>query len=135
MITRSARLPSSRKALAALGPFLESFPEIEALSKQKRVDLRVVVGELVTNAILHGNRQREDLRVDISICVTSDEISIIVRDYGEGFLPEAVPDPRQPDLREQPGGRGIFLTKQLAKSVLFERVSPGMQVTVTFLRS
>ena len=133
-MTRYARIPSTRQAMAAVGPFLESFPEVMRLSHERRMNLRVAVGEIVTNAILHGNREQSDRSVDISVCATSDEITIIVRDYGEGFLPESVPDPRLPELREQPGGRGIFLTTQLADSVAFERATPGMQVTIIFLR-
>lgn len=133
-MTRYARIPSTRQAMAAVSPFLESFPEVMGLSHERRMNLRVAVGEIVTNAILHGNREQSDRSVDISVCATSDEITIIVRDYGEGFLPESVPDPRLPELREQPGGRGIFLTTQLADSVAFERATPGMQVTIIFLR-
>jgi anti-sigma regulatory factor (Ser/Thr protein kinase) len=133
-MTRQARIPSSRQALAAVGPFLESFPEVMELDHLRRMNMRLAVGEIVTNAILHGNKESAELPVDISVCATSDEITIIVRDYGEGFLPESVPDPRLPELREQPGGRGIFLTTKLADSVAFERATPGMQVTIIFLR-
>jgi serine/threonine-protein kinase RsbW len=104
------------------------------LSHERRMNLRVAVGEIVTNAILHGNKEQPDRSVDISVCATSDEITIIVRDYGEGFSPESLPDPRSPELREQLGGRGIFLTTQLANAVVFERVAPGMQVAIIFHR-
>lgn len=133
-MTRHARIPSTRQALAALGPFLESFPEVMQLEHTRRMNMRVAVGEIVTNAILHGNRESAELPVDISVCVTSDEISIIVRDYGEGFSPESLPDPRSSELREQPGGRGVFLTQQLADAVVFDHQSPGMQVTIVFHR-
>lgn len=96
--------------------------------------MRVAVMEIVTNAIVHGNKESEELPVDISVYVTSDEISIIVRDYGEGFSPESLLDPRSPERREQPGGRGVFLTTQLADSVSFDRQTPGMQVAIVFKR-
>lgn len=90
--------------------------------------------EIVANAIVHGNKESDELPVDISVYVTSDEISILVRDYGEGFSPESLPDPRSPERREQPGGRGVFLTTQLADLVTFERQTPGMQVAIVFKR-
>lgn len=133
-MTRSARIPSSRQALAAIGPFLESFPEVLLLAQERRINMRVAVMEIVTNAIVHGNKESEELSVDISVYVTSDEISIIVRDYGEGFSPESLLDPRSPERREQPGGRGVFLTTQLADSVSFDRQTPGMQVAIVFKR-
>lgn len=133
-MTRSARIPSSRQALAAIGPFLESFPEVLFLTNERRVNMRVAVMEIVANAIVHGNKESDELPVDISVYVTSDEISILVRDYGEGFSPESLPDPRSPERREQPGGRGVFLTTQLADLVTFERQTPGMQVAIVFKR-
>lgn len=133
-MARSARIPSSRQALAAIGPFLESFPEVSALAEERRLNMRVAVMEIVTNAIIHGNKESEELPVDISVYVTSDEISIIVRDYGEGFSPELLPDPRSPERRELLGGRGVFLSTQLADSVAFERQTPGMQVAIVFKR-
>ena len=133
-MTRSMRIPSTRKALQAIGAFLESFPELMMLAHERRINVQIAVTEIVTNAIIHGNRESEELPVDISICATSSEISIIVRDYGNGFQPESLPDPRSPELRELPGGRGVFLTQQLADAVMFENLEPGMQVTITFNR-
>lgn len=104
------------------------------LAHERRINVQIAVTEIVTNAIIHGNRESEELPVDISICATSSEISIIVRDYGNGFQPESLPDPRSPELRELPGGRGVFLTQQLADAVMFENLEPGMQVTITFNR-
>jgi len=128
------RIPSTRKALQAISAFLGSFPDLMMLAHERRINVQIAVTEIVTNAIIHGNRESEELPVDISICATSSEISIIVRDYGNGFQPESLPDPRSPELRELPGGRGVFLTQQLADAVMFENLEPGMQVTITFNR-
>jgi len=32
-----------------------------------------------------------------------------VEDEGDGFNPSNVPDPREPEYRERPGGRGLLL--------------------------
>jgi serine/threonine-protein kinase RsbW len=55
------------------------------------------------------------VRVEVSI--DSARVEVCVVDQGSGFDPEAVPDPTMPENLEHPGGRGLFLIRQLMDEV------------------
>jgi hypothetical protein len=42
-------------------------------------------------------------------------VTISVRDGGEGFAVEQVPDPRSPERMFRRGGRGVWILKKLGK--------------------
>lgn len=67
--------------------------------------LRLLVSEVVTNAIRHG-----DGHTPLELHVTwNDEVRIEVSDHGSGFSPT----PRV-GARDEPGGFGLFLVGELA---------------------
>ena len=86
--------------------------------------------EAVTNAIVHGNENNPDKLVHISVDSDGRSVKVKVADEGKGFNVDVVPDPTKPDLIEKPDGRGIFLMKNLADKVKFDK--NGSVVTLTF---
>ena len=76
--------------------------------------------EAVTNAIVHGNNGDHDKVVDIDVIKNKKELKITIKDQGEGFNLESVPDPTKPAYIEQPDGRGIFLMKNLSDKIEFK---------------
>src|SRR4051794_33120494 len=84
------------RVLAAVGPALRD-GQVETL--------RLLVSEVVTNAVRHGGR---DEPVEVHACWNS-EVRIDVVDHGHGFTPV----PRAGAL-EEPGGFGLFLVGRLA---------------------
>jgi serine/threonine-protein kinase RsbW len=88
----------------------------------------VAVRESVINAIKHGNRNDATKRVfvEFETMVAADlELSIRVRDQGEGFDPEAVANPLAPGNLLKSSGRGIFLIRQLMDDVRLQRAPEG----------
>ena len=86
--------------------------------------------EAVTNAIVHGNDNNPDKFVRINVESDDKKITVTVSDEGEGFDVSVVPDPTKPNYIEQPNGRGIFLMRNLADKVKFEK--NGSVVILTF---
>lgn len=86
--------------------------------------------EAVTNAIVHGNDNNPDKVVRINVESDDKKITVTVSDEGEGFDVSVVPDPTKPNYIEQPNGRGIFLMRNLADKVKFEK--NGSVVILTF---
>ncbi len=82
--------------------------------------LRVVVGEAVANAVRHGNREHAFRRVRVTAEAGEGEVRVAVEDEGEGFDPEARPDPTLPGRRGRPDGRGLHLQHRLADEVRHE---------------
>jgi serine/threonine-protein kinase RsbW len=86
------------RVLDALGPDLQA---------DERHTLQLLISELVTNAVRHGNSEQPvELRAR-----WDDELRVEVIDYGEGFLPR----PRAGEI-EDPGGFGLYLVGRLADS-------------------
>lgn len=81
--------------------------------------LLIATIEAVNNSIVHGNKQDETKKVDISVSIDDTAILIKVVDEGPGFDFNAVPDPTRPENIENVSGRGVFLMKKLADDLLF----------------
>ena len=95
----------------------------------------VAIRESVINAIKHGNRNDATKHVFVDLETRSNgqpELSIRVRDEGEGFDPEEVADPLAPENLLKASGRGIFLIRSFMDFVQLRR-SPegGMEIHMT----
>jgi serine/threonine-protein kinase RsbW len=83
------------------------------------------VRESVTNAIQHGNKLDLGKKVDIRFEVRTDTLSIAVRDQGNGFKAEDVPNPLDAENLLKPSGRGIFYIRTFMDEVEFRPLSQG----------
>ncbi len=95
----------------------------------------VAIRESVINAIKHGNRNDAAKHVFVDLETRSNgqpELSIRVRDQGEGFEPQEVADPLAPENLLKASGRGIFLIRSFMDNVQLRR-SPegGMEISMT----
>jgi serine/threonine-protein kinase RsbW len=89
----------------------------------------VAIRESVINAIRHGNRNDESKHVFVEFQSAQDggdsRLTICVRDQGEGFDPEALADPLEPENLLKPSGRGIFLIRNFMDEVMLQRSPEG----------
>ena len=93
-------------------------------------NILIAVTEAVNNAINHGNRQNPDKKVHLDFTDRGDRLSFCVKDEGEGFDHDALPDPTDPENLEKISGRGVFLMKHLADEVEFSE--NGTKVEMIF---
>jgi serine/threonine-protein kinase RsbW len=88
----------------------------------------VAIRESVINAIKHGNRNDSSKRVFVEFGTSTGdapELSIRVRDQGEGFDPEQVANPLDPENLLKSSGRGIFLIRNFMDDVQLRRAPEG----------
>ena len=89
----------------------------------------VAVRESVINAIKHGNRNDAAKHVFIEFESATrsavPELLIRVRDEGEGFDPENVANPLDPENLLKSSGRGIFLIRNFMDDVRMQRAPEG----------
>jgi len=98
------------------------------LDEDARHWVGVAVRESVINAIKHGNRNDASKRVFVDFEATPQtepELTIRVRDQGEGFEPEEVADPLAPENLLKSSGRGIFLIRSFMDDVQLHRAPEG----------
>ena len=81
----------------------------------------VAVRECVINAIKHGNRGDIGKHVFVEFATTPlaepPELTISVRDQGEGFDPALLANPLAPENLLKSSGRGIFLIRTFMDAV------------------
>ena len=93
------------------------------------LNLRVAVGEALSNAILYGNREDPEKVVRVAAALRPGSAEVTVTDEGPGFDPQAILDPTRPENRERSHGRGLFLLRSLTDDVRFNEV--GNSITLT----
>lgn len=90
------------------------------LSGESLEHATLAIREAAANAVQHGNGAGSELPVELSIRIERDQLVVRVRDAGEGFDLDALPDPLAPENLLKPKGRGIFLMKRFMDEVEFE---------------
>ncbi len=94
-------------------------------------NVMVAITEAVNNSIVHGN-QGDDTKNVVIQCQTKNpyRLMVAVEDEGSGFNPDDLPDPTAPENLANPGGRGVFLMRNLADEISFK--NDGRRVEMIF---
>jgi serine/threonine-protein kinase RsbW len=69
----------------------------------------IAIRECMVNAVVHGNRYNSRKKVYLKVERTADRLTIVVGDEGDGFDPNAVPDPLAGENLLRGSGRGVML--------------------------
>jgi len=91
--------------------------------------VKLALEESVLNAIKHGNKLDSTKKVIIEFSLDDEKAVLSVEDEGEGFDPDAVPDPTKEENLEAFTGRGLVLMRAYMDSVEFN--DKGNKVTMT----
>ena len=122
-------IPSSlkniRNAVDEITGFLRSVKADEAAI----FDIRLSLEEALINAIKYGNKQNENLTVDVDFACSGDKAVIAVEDKGEGFDHKQIPDPTDEENLLKARGRGVFLVKHIMDDVSYNK--KGNRVSMT----
>jgi len=81
--------------------------------------IKLAVEEALANAVKHGNKSDGSKTITVRYHITPDVAEIIVRDEGEGFCPDDVPDCTEPQRLSLPSGRGLMLIKAYMDEVRY----------------
>ncbi len=123
-------IKSVSENLRKVEKFVDEVSADLSLSDEIYGNLLIATLEAANNAIVHGNKSREDKIVDIHLTSEKEEIVLRVQDEGDGFDYENIPDPTAPENLEKINGRGVFLMQRLSDKIeFFER---GRIVQLTF---
>ncbi|MBU3679294.1 MAG: ATP-binding protein [Candidatus Kapabacteria bacterium] len=124
------RLPSVLQSIRAIEPAVSGLPGWGELSEQIRHNVVLSTTELVTNAIIHGNRSQQDRLVVVEVEIKTSEIVIVVADEGAGFDLAAIADPTDAEHRERLSGRGLYIVRNLVHSLTVDRAADSCRVTI-----
>jgi serine/threonine-protein kinase RsbW len=88
------------------------------------LNVPVALAEALANAILYGNGEKPDSRVQVRAQVDYQALVVEIADEGRGFdLDACTQDPTTAEHLEDEGGRGLFLMRRLMDRV--ERYASG----------
>ena len=120
MNTISIQVPSIMENIRMIESFIDNAKEKFQLDDDIYGNIMIAVTEAVNNAIKHGNTSNKSKNVYLSLFLEDSMIRFVIKDEGAGFNYESLPDPTSPENLEKPGGRGIFLMKDLSDEVEFK---------------
>lgn len=124
------KIPSLTENIRIVESFIDNAKDKYALNDDIYGNIMIAVTESVNNAIVHGNRQQMEKNVHLTLRLDNSQIEFVIEDEGSGFDYSNLPDPTSPENINKPGGRGIFLMKNLCDEVSFK--NEGRTVELCF---
>jgi len=118
--TFTLNLFSTYEEVEKIPDFADYIRDECSLDEEIAETFKLVLSEAVTNAVVHGNREEQSKKVDVTVSVTNKSISADIIDEGEGFTPDEEKDPLNEENLLDTSGRGIFLIRQFTDYVEFK---------------
>lgn len=94
----------------------------------------MAVREAVANAIKHGNKLDISKKVNATFDLEGADLEITISDQGEGFDPEKVSDPLNPQNLMKTSGRGIFYMKTFMDQIQYS-FRPGVGTSLLMTKN
>ena len=116
--------------LTKVEEFISEIADEYNIDDELKNSLTLSVSEASSNAMVHGNKLDPRKFVDIRISVNEDKIKVVIKDEGDGFEPESIPDPTAPENILKDSGRGIFIMKNFLQDLKFNFTDTGTEVTL-----
>jgi serine/threonine-protein kinase RsbW len=125
-------LPSSFELLDLVQLLSDRLSTLAGLDEDATHWISVAVRESVINAIKHGNREdRSNVTIEFVLepRAKPEQFTVEVLDEGEGFDPDDVANPLDPENVLKSSGRGIFFMRSFMDDVSMRR-RPGGGMSV-----
>jgi serine/threonine-protein kinase RsbW len=121
------RIPAKAEYITLCRLALTGLGQLRAIPDDTMADLKLALTEAVSNSVRHAYGPAGDGSVEVVYELHPDRLGIEVVDDGEGFDPEADPEPGVAVGEElSEGGLGIAIIRSIADE--FElRSSPGVR--------
>jgi serine/threonine-protein kinase RsbW len=123
---------SDPKNIHLVEDFIINLGESNGMDDDSINSLMIAITEAANNAILHGNESNPAKMVKVVSTLSDKHLIVSITDEGKGFDPSKVPDPLAPENLLKTSGRGVFLMKEIMKSVEYKFAPEGTTVILTF---
>ena len=122
-------IPSRSELLGPISQEVTDQAKKFGFADKSEGSFRLLIRELLANAIVHGNQENPIRRVQLLLRASGDSLEIVVSDRGRGFdVSNTLRETQQIDLKKR-RGRGLLLIQEYSQSVRFNE--RGNEVTVT----
>ena len=123
-------LQSSYEALELLEGLLKELQIALDFDDDFYARLMLSVSEAATNAIVHGNKLNPSKKVTIDAEANTHTLAFTIKDEGDGFNPDNIPNPLEEEHLLIPSGRGVFLIKEYADELEYQ--DEGRTIVIKF---
>lgn len=106
-------LESKRNEIQKFDALLEEVNKVFNLPAEKFINLQIACSEALINAIVHGNKEDANKKVLTIIEYNETVLTVGIKDEGEGFQIDSLPDPTSNENILKESGRGIFIIRSL----------------------
>jgi serine/threonine-protein kinase RsbW len=130
-LSRAIKIQSVRGSIREIEDFLLSIHDEVRFDESVLDRIMISVTEAVNNGIIHGNKANPEKTVELFCTCDDQRVEFVVRDEGEGFVPEDVPDPLAENNLLKEGGRGLLIIRAMMDSVEFRPCESGMDLVLT----
>ena len=93
--------------------------------EDEREQIEMAIHESLINAIWHGNKNDENKRVWLRYQIHEDRLEVRIRDQGDGFDLNAIPNPLEEENLLRVSGRGIFLIRSFMDEFQVNKLREG----------
>jgi serine/threonine-protein kinase RsbW len=131
-INESISITSNLKNIRKVSSRIVDLLLERGIDKSTIFDIRLSIEEAIINAIEHGNKKDESLKVTASFIIDEDKIEIAVEDEGEGFSHTALPDPTKDKNVLRAHGRGVYLFHKLMDRVEYNDKGNRVKLVKSF---
>lgn len=119
---QTTSFPGRFDSLAAIGEYVTRAAEAAGLDARSVQGVELAVDEACSNIIEHayGGEGRGD--IEVTYRIDGDGLTVLLRDYGQPFDTDRVPEPdlQAPLEDRDAGGLGLHFIRQLMDQVRFE---------------
>jgi serine/threonine-protein kinase RsbW len=126
----SLKINSKTDNLRLVERLVDDVCQIYNVNEDSYGNILIAVTEAVNNAINHGNQNNPNKFVQIGFESQDKQLIFHIKDEGQGFDYENLPDPTDPANLDKINGRGVFLMKHLADKLEFK--NNGKEVLLAF---
>jgi serine/threonine-protein kinase RsbW len=133
MNERRICVPADAAQLPALTRFLQEFWSAASLPPEQAMNFELALEEVFINVVSHGSSPGRVPRVDLSLLIADDGVTMAMEDDGVAFDPLTLPEPDiQAEIGDRRvGGLGVFLVRKLMDTVSYQRIGPRNRLCMT----
>jgi serine/threonine-protein kinase RsbW len=131
--SRRTAVSADPAQLSVLTEFLREFGSAAALAPAQVGTLELALEEIFLNIAIHGSEPGIAPRVEVSLHLGTDAVTMTVEDDGPQFDPLSLPPPDvTASLADRKvGGLGVFLVRSLMDTVSYARIAGRNQLRMS----
>jgi serine/threonine-protein kinase RsbW len=122
---KEIKIPSNIESVDRAVTAAVEFAAASGFGDEAIFAIDMAVREAVANAVKHGNLLDETKSVEITFVNLPKGFEVTIRDFGDGFEVDEVPDPTNPENLLKASGRGILFMRNFMEEVEWERHTQG----------